>query len=222
MPAHLLVIVAIGATIGFLGGLLGKGGSAIATPILVAFGVPPIVALAAPLPATVPGTLVAADSYRREGHIDRDVLVWSLVAGVPATILGAYASKFVDAGALVLGQDGDLTEAPFAGVTAELRPRDDRCVDLGDDEALLGDAAPGDVEGDRAPVGQLGMAGTRGVQPFVQIGVEIGIHAVEPARSRFHRVVGNRRIGVQDGERRTRRHRHAALYRIQVTGNVLQ
>lgn len=105
MPAHLLVIVAIGAGIGFLGGLLGKGGSAIATPILVAFGVPPIVALAAPLPATVPGTLVAADSYRREGHIDRDVLVWSLVAGIPATIVGAYASKFVDAHALVLVTD---------------------------------------------------------------------------------------------------------------------
>jgi uncharacterized membrane protein YfcA len=101
----LLLIATVGAGIGFLGGLLGKGGSALATPILVAFGVPPVVALVAPLPATVPGTLVAADSYRRKGFIDRDVLTWSLLAGVPATVLGAFCSKFVDAHALVLVTD---------------------------------------------------------------------------------------------------------------------
>lgn len=109
MTAHLLMIVAVGAGIGFLGGLLGKGGSALATPILVAFGIPPVIALVAPLPATVPGTLVAADSYRRKGHIDRNVLTWSLIAGVPATIVGAIGSKFVDAHALIL-----LTDAVIA------------------------------------------------------------------------------------------------------------
>lgn len=105
MSAHLLLIVAIGAGIGFLGGMLGKGGSAIATPILAAFGVPPIVALAAPLPATVPGTLVAAENYRRRGLIDRSVLKWSLATGIPATIVGAFASKYVDAHELVLVTD---------------------------------------------------------------------------------------------------------------------
>jgi hypothetical protein len=105
VTSQLLLIVAVGAAIGFLGGLLGKGGSALATPILVAFGIPPVIALVAPLPATVPGTLVAADSYRRLGHIDRNVLTWSLIAGVPATIVGAVGSKFVDAHALILVTD---------------------------------------------------------------------------------------------------------------------
>ena len=41
MNPSLLMVVLVGAGIGFLGGLLGKGGSAIATPVLVAFGVPP-------------------------------------------------------------------------------------------------------------------------------------------------------------------------------------
>ena len=98
-------IVAIGAAIGFLGGLLGKGGSAIATPALVALGLPPIVALAAPLPATVPATMVAANRYRQHGHIDRTVLRWSLIAGVPATVFGAFATRWVDAGNLVLFTD---------------------------------------------------------------------------------------------------------------------
>lgn len=105
MTTNLVLVVAVGAGIGFLGGLLGKGGSALATPFLVMLGIPPVVALAAPLPATVPGTLVAADRYRRQGLIDRDVLVWSLAAGIPATLLGALATRWIDASALVLVTD---------------------------------------------------------------------------------------------------------------------
>jgi len=103
--ATVVGIVAVGAAIGFLGGLLGKGGSAIATPVLAALGLPPIVALAAPLPATVPATLVAANRYRRHGFIDRTVLRWSLIAGVPATLVGAFATRWIDAGNLVLFTD---------------------------------------------------------------------------------------------------------------------
>lgn len=101
MPHHLFVVVGVGAVIGFLGGMLGKGGSALASPVLMALGIPPVVALAAPLPATVPGSLVAADRYRRQGLIDRDVLRWSLAAGIPATIVGAVATRWIDARGLV-------------------------------------------------------------------------------------------------------------------------
>ena len=62
-----LAIVLIGAGVGFAGGLFGKGGSAIATPLLAAIGLKPIVAVASPLPATIPGTLVAYRHYRRMG-----------------------------------------------------------------------------------------------------------------------------------------------------------
>lgn len=105
MTSSLLVVALIGAGIGFMGGLLGKGGSAIATPVLLSVGLPPAVALAAPLPATVPGALVAADRYRRDGQIDRRVLRWSLLFGVPATLVGALATRWIDASALVLVTD---------------------------------------------------------------------------------------------------------------------
>jgi uncharacterized membrane protein YfcA len=103
--APLPLILLIGAGVGFLGGLLGKGGSAIATPLLVAVGVPPMVAVAAPLPATVPGTLVAADRYRRHDLIDRTVLRWSLLTGLPATVVGALLTRWVPGGALVAATD---------------------------------------------------------------------------------------------------------------------
>lgn len=102
VPHTLILVLFIGAGIGFLGGLLGKGGSAIATPLLAMIGVPPAIALAAPLPATVPGALVAAERYRRLGHIDSGVLRWSLLAGVPATIAGAVATHWIDASHLVV------------------------------------------------------------------------------------------------------------------------
>src|SRR5690606_17569045 len=96
MDVDWIVIACIGIGTGFLAGLFGKGGSAVATPILAAVGVPPIVAVAAPLPATIPGTLVASRPYARAGLIDRELMWWSLAFGVPATILGAVATKWID------------------------------------------------------------------------------------------------------------------------------
>lgn len=104
MPGPLLVLL-IGAGIGFLGGLLGKGGSAIATPILAAVGVPPALAIAAPLPATLPSTIVAAEQYRRGALVDRSLVRWALLAGVPTTVLGALLTRWAPADALVLATD---------------------------------------------------------------------------------------------------------------------
>lgn len=100
-----IVIGLIGVGTGFLAGLFGKGGSAVATPILAAVGVPPVVAVAAPLPATIPGTLVASRPYARAGMVDRELMRWSLVFGVPATILGAVATRWIDGSALVQATD---------------------------------------------------------------------------------------------------------------------
>ena len=100
-----LGIVAVGVAVGFTAGLFGKGGSAIATPLLHAIGVPAIVAVAAPLPATIPSTLAATVAYRREQLLDRRVLVWSVACGVPATIAGALATRWISGGVLVLVTD---------------------------------------------------------------------------------------------------------------------
>lgn len=116
---HWLPIVVIGAGVGFLAGLFGKGGSAIATPLLAAVGVPPIVAVAAPLPATVPGTLSALRPYWRVGLVDRSIVRWSLVVGLPATVAGAVATRWIGGGFLV-----GVTDVVVAalGVRFLLRP----------------------------------------------------------------------------------------------------
>ncbi len=99
---ELLFIAAVGALTGFLGGLFGKGGSAIATPLLDVGGVAPISAVASPLPATIPGTMAAAYAYWQERLVDWRVVRWSVAFGVPATIAGAYATRWIGGTPLVI------------------------------------------------------------------------------------------------------------------------
>ena len=107
-PHTLFGTALIGVAIGFLGGMFGKGGSAITTPLLHAIGIPAIVAVAAPLPATIPSTLAAGSVYRREHLTDWRVVRWSIAFGVPATVAGALATRWIDGGVLVKVTDGLL------------------------------------------------------------------------------------------------------------------
>ena len=106
-----VLIAGIGALVGFLGGLFGKGGSAIGTPMLAVAGVAPLASVASPLPGTIPGTLVAAYAYWRQRLVDWDIVRWSIPFGVPATVVGAYATRWIGGGPLVVA-----TELVVAGL----------------------------------------------------------------------------------------------------------
>lgn len=104
-PLYWLGILATGTVVGFLGGMFGKGGSSLATPVLAAIGVPPIVAVASPLPATVPGTLAALVPYVKRREYDRSVIVWGIAIGLPSTVIGAVLTRWVDGRWLVVATD---------------------------------------------------------------------------------------------------------------------
>lgn len=101
----LLGTLLIGAGIGFISGAFGKGGSAISTPLLHAIGVPAMVALASPLPATIPSTLLAGRSYARKDHVDGRVVRLGLIIGLPAVIVGALCTRWIPGGALIVVTD---------------------------------------------------------------------------------------------------------------------
>lgn len=96
------IFVIAGAAIGALTGLFGVGGSSIATPMLAMLGVPPIMAVASPLPATIPSaaallvvialaipTLIV---HWSPGHIDRTVAAAFALGAVPgAFVAGRFA-----------------------------------------------------------------------------------------------------------------------------------
>jgi uncharacterized membrane protein YfcA len=114
-----LAIFEIGAVVGYLGGLFGKFGGATSTALLAAVGIPPYAAVASPLPATIPATLVAARAYWREDRIDWRVVRWSIAIGLPATVVGALATTWISGDVLVLA-----TEVILAGLGVRflLRP----------------------------------------------------------------------------------------------------
>jgi len=84
--------VLTGVAIGFL----------VATPLLSLLGYPGFVAVASPLPAVVPGTLVASAEYWRARLLDWEIVWWSIGIGTPAIIAGSLLSPFVGAKPLLV------------------------------------------------------------------------------------------------------------------------
>src|SRR5207245_4514534 len=93
---------AAGAAIGVLYGLFGVGGSSFATPVFGLLGLPGLMAIATPLPATIPAALVGATAYARRREVEWRVAVWCICGGVPGTIAGALLSRFVGGGVLLI------------------------------------------------------------------------------------------------------------------------
>jgi uncharacterized membrane protein YfcA len=96
------IVVLAGALIGTLTGLFGVGGSSIATPILSLLGVPPIMAIATPLPSTVPSAGAAVIPYVREKEARPRAAAFTILGGMPAAILGAYLSKWIGGQTLLI------------------------------------------------------------------------------------------------------------------------
>jgi len=95
-------IAGAGIGIGFLYGAFGVGGSSVATPVLSLLGAPGLIAVASPLPATIPAALVGAYPYVRAEEARPRAAGWSILGGVPGTIAGALLAKAVGGSALLV------------------------------------------------------------------------------------------------------------------------
>jgi uncharacterized protein len=122
-PAFVLA----GAGIGTLTGFFGVGGSSIATPLLSLLGVPALLAVASPLPATMPSALAAAVPYVRSGRVRPKAAAWTLVGGVPATVVGALLSSVVGGASLLVASGVVLVVVGWR----VLRPVDERARQAG-------------------------------------------------------------------------------------------
>ncbi len=101
MPAW-PAVTAAGLVVGVLFGLFGVGGSSFATPALGLLGVPGLIAIAAPLPATIPAAMVGMVAYIRRRQVDWRVARWSILGGAPATVVGSLLSRYVGGRALLV------------------------------------------------------------------------------------------------------------------------
>src|SRR5664280_3897503 len=104
------VFVAAGVVIGVAGRALRRvGGSSIATPLLAVLGVPGLLAVASPLPATILAALGAAVPYVRNGTARPRAAGWTLLGRVPAAIAGAFLSQVIGGSVLLYASGIVLT-----------------------------------------------------------------------------------------------------------------
>lgn len=92
-----------GMLIGFMSGMFGIGGSIISTPVLkTIFGLSDLIALASPLPVTIPTAIAGVYAYLKKGLINKKITIAVIAGGLPATILGAYLTKYINSGFLMI------------------------------------------------------------------------------------------------------------------------
>jgi len=118
---HWPLVVLAGVGIGTLMGFFGVGGSSVATPVLSMLGLPALVAVASPLPATIPAAALAGASYLRSGDARPRAAAWSLLGGVPGALLGALVSRWVD-GQLLLVASGLVLVAVGTRIVRPIDP----------------------------------------------------------------------------------------------------
>ncbi|MDA8319681.1 MAG: sulfite exporter TauE/SafE family protein [Actinomycetota bacterium] len=87
------VIVLAGLGVGVSMGLFGVGGSSVATPLLALLGAPGLIAVASPLPATIPSAALGAVPYLRSREARTRAAAWSVLGGIPGTVAGALLSR---------------------------------------------------------------------------------------------------------------------------------
>ena len=93
-----LIAFVLGVAIGVFSGLFGVGGSSISTPLLrIALGTSPFIALASPLPVTLPTALSGSIVYRREGLINGRAVMWTIAGGLPTVVAGSLMTTRVSA-----------------------------------------------------------------------------------------------------------------------------
>ena len=95
-------IVLAGAGVGICTGLFGVGGSSIATPVLALLGAPGLIAIASPLPATIPSAAVGAIPYLRSREARPHAAAWSVAGGIPGTVAGALLSRLAGGPVLLI------------------------------------------------------------------------------------------------------------------------
>jgi hypothetical protein len=94
--SHFIGYIIVGVLIGLLSGLFGIGGSSICTPVLkMFFSLPALIALASPLPVTIPTAVAGTYNYSCKGLIRKDVVLWTTIGGLPGVVMGALGTRIV-------------------------------------------------------------------------------------------------------------------------------
>lgn len=90
IPVNILLVLAMGAAVGFVSGMFGIGGGFLMTPLLIFIGIAPAVAVASVASHIAASSFSGAISYWRRRAIDPALATVLLTGGVTGTALGVW------------------------------------------------------------------------------------------------------------------------------------
>ncbi len=95
--ANILLLLGLGGAVGFLSGLFGVGGGFLMTPLLIMFGIPPVVAAASDSNQIVAASTSATYAHYRMGNVDFKMGLLLLIGGVIGGAFGVQLIKILRA-----------------------------------------------------------------------------------------------------------------------------
>ncbi|MBO6717639.1 MAG: sulfite exporter TauE/SafE family protein [Rhizobiaceae bacterium] len=90
MSVNLLVLLAMGAAVGFLSGMFGVGGGFLITPLLIFYNIPPAIAVATGANQVIGSSISGAIAHFKRGTLDFKLGGVLLMGGFAGSALGAY------------------------------------------------------------------------------------------------------------------------------------
>lgn len=90
LSVNILVILGMGAAVGFLSGMFGVGGGFLITPLLIFYNIPPVVAVATGANQVVASSISGAITHFRRGTIDVKLGSVLLVGGLMGATIGVW------------------------------------------------------------------------------------------------------------------------------------
>lgn len=90
ISVNVFVILAMGATVGFLSGMFGVGGGFLITPLLIFYNIPPAIAVATGANQVIASSFSGALSHMKRGTLDFKLGFVLLAGGIVGSTAGIY------------------------------------------------------------------------------------------------------------------------------------
>ena len=90
LSVNAILILGMGATVGFLSGLFGVGGGFLMTPLLIFIGIPPAVAVGTQANQLVAASVSGVLAHWRRGHVDVKMGTVMLAGSAVGTVIGVW------------------------------------------------------------------------------------------------------------------------------------
>jgi uncharacterized membrane protein YfcA len=95
LPVNALLILAMGAAVGFLSGMFGVGGGFLMTPLLIFAGVPSAVAVATGANPLIASSITGTIAQYRRKNVDIKLGLYILAGGAVGSLFGVQIIKFL-------------------------------------------------------------------------------------------------------------------------------